>query len=235
MRFAGHRCPASGIGLPATPTGLTTWSLTTRPGDRQAAPDSRLPVRGFRPQGITRQMVGMSRQYGQRRPGYGDRHPAGRRDGACGQRGGSRLPPRNGRLIRTYCRPAVSLPPASRRCASIPRSRTRTSRAGGAASPPLVAAVPALPAAAALVGRAAHLARPVEAHQDPARRPPPHRRSTATPRARRALRPNTPPARALAGKGIAATVLSPKGGDFNDDLAALGPQALAARLGHGTM
>ena len=41
-------------------------------------------------------------------------------------------------------------------------------------------------------------------------------------------------ARALA-QGIAATVLSPKGGDFNDDLAALGPQALAARLGHGTM
>ena len=29
---------------------------------------------------------------------------------------------------------------------------------------------------------------------------------------------------------IAATVLIPEGGDFNDDLAALGPQALAARL-----
>ena len=41
-------------------------------------------------------------------------------------------------------------------------------------------------------------------------------------------------ARALA-QGIAATVLFPKGGDFNDNLAALGPQALAARLGHGTM
>ena len=41
-------------------------------------------------------------------------------------------------------------------------------------------------------------------------------------------------ARALA-RGIAATVLSPEGGDFNDDLTALGPQALAARLGHGTM
>ena len=35
--------------------------------------------------------------------------------------------------------------------------------------------------------------------------------------------------RALA-QGIAATVLTPEGGDFNDDLAALGPQALAARL-----
>ena len=41
-------------------------------------------------------------------------------------------------------------------------------------------------------------------------------------------------ARVLA-QGIAATVLSPEGGDFNDDLTALGPQALAARLGHGTM
>ena len=36
-------------------------------------------------------------------------------------------------------------------------------------------------------------------------------------------------ARALA-QGIAATVLTPEHGDFNDDLAALGPSALAARL-----
>ena len=41
-------------------------------------------------------------------------------------------------------------------------------------------------------------------------------------------------ARALA-LGLAATVLTPEHGDFNDDPAALGPQALAARLGHGTM
>ena len=41
-------------------------------------------------------------------------------------------------------------------------------------------------------------------------------------------------ARALA-QGIAATVFAPEHGDFNDDLAALGPQALAARLGHGMM
>ena len=44
-------------------------------------------------------------------------------------------------------------------------------------------------------------------------------------------------ARALA-QGLAATVLVPAQGDFNDDLAALGPRALAARLapllGHGT-
>ena len=33
----------------------------------------------------------------------------------------------------------------------------------------------------------------------------------------------------------AATVLTPKHGDFNDDLAALEPQTLAARLGHGMM
>ena len=36
-------------------------------------------------------------------------------------------------------------------------------------------------------------------------------------------------ARALA-QGLAATVLTPAHGDFNDDLAALGPRALAARL-----
>ena len=36
-------------------------------------------------------------------------------------------------------------------------------------------------------------------------------------------------ARALA-QGIAATVLTPEGGDFNDDLAAFGPPALAVRL-----
>ena len=30
---------------------------------------------------------------------------------------------------------------------------------------------------------------------------------------------------------LPATVLTPEHGDFNDDLAALGPQALAARLG----
>ena len=41
-------------------------------------------------------------------------------------------------------------------------------------------------------------------------------------------------ARALA-QGLAATVLTSEHGDFNDDPAALGPQALAARLGHGTM
>ena len=41
-------------------------------------------------------------------------------------------------------------------------------------------------------------------------------------------------ARALA-QGIAATVLTPEHGDFNDDLAALGPPALAARLGHDMM
>ena len=34
-------------------------------------------------------------------------------------------------------------------------------------------------------------------------------------------------ARALAPVGIAAAVLTPEGGDFNDDLAALGPQAPA--------
>ena len=33
-----------------------------------------------------------------------DRHLAGRCEGACGQRGGSHLPSRNGRLIRTYRR-----------------------------------------------------------------------------------------------------------------------------------
>ena len=36
-------------------------------------------------------------------------------------------------------------------------------------------------------------------------------------------------------QGLAATVLTPEGGDFNDDLAALGPPALAAQLGHGMM
>ena len=41
-------------------------------------------------------------------------------------------------------------------------------------------------------------------------------------------------ARALA-QGLAATVLTPEHGDFNDDLAALGPPALAARLGHDMM
>ena len=36
-------------------------------------------------------------------------------------------------------------------------------------------------------------------------------------------------ARALA-QGLAATVLTPEHGDFNDDPAALGPQTLTARL-----
>ena len=38
-------------------------------------------------------------------------------------------------------------------------------------------------------------------------------------------------ARRCAGSGVAATVVVPDGGDFNDDLLALGPAALAARLG----
>ena len=85
----------------------------------------------------------------------------------------------------------------------------------------LVAAVPALPAAAALsAGSLAAFAPPpgaarllIAADRDDA-----GRRAAATLEAR-----------ALA-QGIAATVLLPERGDFNDDLAALGPQALAARL-----
>ena len=38
-------------------------------------------------------------------------------------------------------------------------------------------------------------------------------------------------ARRCAQAGVAATVLVPEGGDFNDDLVALGPDALAARVG----
>ena len=38
-------------------------------------------------------------------------------------------------------------------------------------------------------------------------------------------------ARRCARAGVAATVVTPEGGDFNDDLASLGPAALAARLG----
>ena len=90
----------------------------------------------------------------------------------------------------------------------------------------LLAAVPALPAAAALsAGSLAAFAPPpgtarllIAADRDPA-----GLRAAATLEAR-----------ALA-QGIAATVLTPEHGDFNDDLAALGPQALAARLGHGMM
>ena len=85
----------------------------------------------------------------------------------------------------------------------------------------LVAAVPALPAAAALsAGSLAAFALPpgaarllIAADRDGAGR-----------RAAAALQ-----ARALA-QGLAAAVLTPEGGDFNDDLADLGPRALAARL-----
>ena len=85
----------------------------------------------------------------------------------------------------------------------------------------LVAAVPALPAAAALsAGSLAAFVLPpgtarllIAADRDAA-----GRRAAATLEAR-----------ALA-QGIAATVLTPEHGDFNDDLAALGPPALAARL-----
>ena len=38
-------------------------------------------------------------------------------------------------------------------------------------------------------------------------------------------------ARRCARAGVAATIVVPEGGDFNDDLVALGPHALAARLG----
>ena len=38
-------------------------------------------------------------------------------------------------------------------------------------------------------------------------------------------------ARRCARAGVAACVIVPEGGDFNDDLVALGPAALAARLG----
>ena len=85
----------------------------------------------------------------------------------------------------------------------------------------LVAAVPALPGAAALsAGSLAAFVPPpgttrllIAADRDPAGR-----------RAAAGLE-----ARALA-QGLAAVVLVPAHGDFNDDLAALGPQALAARL-----
>ena len=85
----------------------------------------------------------------------------------------------------------------------------------------LLAAVPALPAAAALsAGSLAAFVPPpgaarllIAADRDPAGR-----------RAAAGLE-----ARALA-QGLAAVVLVPAHGDFNDDLAALGPRALAARL-----
>ena len=54
-------------------------------------------------------------------------------------------------------------------------------------------------------------------------RPGPARRAAATLEAR------------AHAQGIAATVPTPEGGDFNDGLAALGPLALAARLGRGMM
>ena len=60
------------------------------------------------------------------------------------------------------------------------------------------------------------------------------RRREAAPRSRRddagRRAAATLEARALA-QGLAATVLSPEHGDFNDDLAALGPPTLAAQLG----
>ena len=64
--------------------------------------------------------------------------------------------------------------------------------------------------------------------------PPPCSTSSVTESGRERCAAATLEARALA-QGIAATVLTPEHGDFNDDLAALGPQALAARLGHGMM
>ena len=89
----------------------------------------------------------------------------------------------------------------------------------------LVAAVPALPAAALSAGSLAAFAPPpgvvrllIAADRDAT-----GQRAAATLEAR-----------ALA-QGLAATVLTSEHGDFNDDLAALGPQALAARLGHGMM
>ena len=123
--------------------------------------------------------------------------------------------------------PAASPPPASR----FPALRFHPALAYQNESsrrrfPALVAAVPALPAAAALsAGSLAAFIPPPGAARllIAADRDATGRRAAATLEAR-----------ALA-QGIAATVLSPKGGDFNDDLAALGPQALAARLGHGTM
>ena len=85
----------------------------------------------------------------------------------------------------------------------------------------LVAAVPALPAAAALsAGSLAAFVPPpgaarllIAADRDDA-----GRRAAATLEAR------------VLAQGIAATVLTPEHGDFNDDLAALGLPALAARL-----
>ena len=85
----------------------------------------------------------------------------------------------------------------------------------------LVAALPALPAAAALsAGSLAAFTLPpgiarllIAADRDDA-----GRRAAATLEAR-----------ALA-QGIVATVLTPERGDFNDDLAAFGPPAIAARL-----
>ena len=85
----------------------------------------------------------------------------------------------------------------------------------------LVAAVPALPAAAALsAGSLAAFVLPpgtasllIAADRDDA-----GRRAAATLEAR------------VLAQSIAATVLTPEGGDFNDDLVAFGPSALAVRL-----
>ena len=79
----------------------------------------------------------------------------------------------------------------------------------------LVAAVPALPAGslAAFVPPPGVVRLLIAADRDPAGR-----------RAAAGLK-----ARAVA-QGLAATVLTPAHGDFNDDLAALGPRTLAARL-----
>ena len=85
----------------------------------------------------------------------------------------------------------------------------------------LVAAVPALRAAAALsAGSLAAFVPPPDA----ARLLIAADRDAAGRRAAAGIE-----ARALA-QGLAATVLVPEHGDFNDDLAALGPRALAARL-----
>ena len=85
----------------------------------------------------------------------------------------------------------------------------------------LVAAVPALPAAAALsAGSLAAFVPPPDA----ARLLIAADRDAAGRRAAAGLK-----ARAME-RGLAATVLVPEHGDFNGDLAALGPRALAARL-----
>jgi len=86
----------------------------------------------------------------------------------------------------------------------------------------LVAAVPEISAAAALSAGSlgAFSAPPGLAHLVIARDNDPEGEQAAMRLARRCAR-----------AGVAATVLVPEGGDFNDDLVALGPAALAARLG----